>query len=711
MRLFIVILILLLFCTAHFPAIAGETPTGRPLPSLQSFTGLWDMPTARILPDWNARFKYGRSNPYRYYGVALGLFDRLEFHGQFTEISTLIAFPEQDYGYYKDRNAGARLVLIKEDEFWPQVAIGAYDPIGTSLFPSRYIVFNKIYKDIDFTIGLGQGLLGGESLANIDVERKSQGKFSAEDFDTTFLFSGINRPTEVFGGIEYHYSPKLTLTGEYSSLKYEGMFGSPDKADWPINLGIKYEPAKHLFIQGGYMRGQEWSFGLSVDLPLEPEGILPWKKEASYSATATEKNKWQAHKADNRDLAELLATELQKDGFIGITASVNDEEVWIEFVNGKYLSHAKAFGRVAEVLGVLAPERITTFFLNLTSQSQVIQSMKTSREDIRAFMDNRLNKDDFLEFAKLSQYNTTQQESFFKDKIDINTYRSSDNWFDYYLDLKVRTFLNNKAGFFKHKVFLRPQFFVYPWKNCFLYSELQFTLHNEWDDVIYSPLESDPARTDVVLYEEESRPRISALAFNQHWPLPYNVLGRFSAGYFESAYAGFGGEIFRFFKDGRFGIGAETEFVWKRDPKNNFKLSDDITKIYETYYLNLYGQLWPSLGLEAGLKIGQFLAEDFGVKAELRRSFKYFTIGAWYTHTNTDHMVSDLNRGNREKGVFIRIPLSLFTNRDRRESLTYAFSSFTRDPGQSVRQPSLLYPMNPYRSVNHTKAHLEDMRR
>lgn len=703
MRLLIVILTLPLFWAVNSPAIAGEAPAGRPLPSLQSFTGLWDMPTARVLPDWNVRLKYGNSYPYRYYGVALGLFDRLEFHGQFTETRTIEAFVDYDYGKHKDRNAGARLVLVKEDEFRPQIAIGAYDPVGTSKFPSRYLVINKIFSNIDFTIGLGQGLLGGEALDEID--RDTEG----ETFDTSFLFSDPRRQTKLFGGIEYHYNSKLTLSAEYSSLKYEGMFGSPAKAKWPVNLGIKYQPAKHLFLQGGYMRGQEWSFGLSADFPLEPEGILPWKKEASY--TATEKNRWQAHKADNQQLAKLLATELSKDGFLGITASVNDKEVWIEFVNGKYHSHAKAFGRVARVLDTLAPQRITTFYLNLTSQGQIIQSMKSGREEIRAFLDHKLDKDDFLEFANLSQYNSTQQYSFFSDTDNLQTYQPSLNWLDYYIDLKVRTFLNNKAGFFKHKVFLRPQVYLYPWKNSFLQGEVQFTLFNEWDDVIYEPLEPEPARTDLVLYEEESRPRISVLAFNQHCPLPLNVLGRFSAGYFESAYAGIGGEIFRFFKDGRFGIGAEAELVRKRDPQDNFKLSDDITKTYKTYYLNLYGQLWPSLGLDAGLKIGQFLAEDVGVRAELRRSFKYFTIGAWYTHTNTDHMVSPDNRGNREKGVYIRIPLSLFTDRDRRGSLAYAFSSFTRDPGQSVRQPSLLYPMNPYKSVNHTRTQIEDMRR
>ena len=703
MRLLLVILTLLLFCAVSSAGTASEKPTSRPLSSLQSFTGLWDMPTARVLEDWNVRFKYGRSEPFRYYGIAVGLFDRFEFHGQFTEISTLLSFPGLSSDYYRDRNAGVRVVLIKENSILPQVAIGAYDPIGTSKFPSRYIVLNKMLKDLDITIGLGQGLLGGEALD--DIERKEEGG----EFDTTFLFSDPRRQTRLFGGVEYHYSPQLTVSAEYSSLKYEGMFGSPDKAKWPVNIGLKYRAAKHLYLQGGYMRGQEWSFGLSTDLPLEPEGFLPWKKEASY--IATEKNKWQAHEADNRDLARLLAVELQKDGFLNITSSVNDTEVWVEFVNSKYLSHAKAFGRVAKVLDSLSPERITTFYLNLTSQGQVIQSMKSSREELRAFMEHKLDKLEFLEFAELSQYNKSQHDSFFAPEKNISEYRYQDDWLNWDVNLRVKTYVNDPAGFFKHKVFIHPRVYVSPWKNSQLTSELEFTLLNEFDEPTPRLGEPEPTRTDLLLYERESKPRISVLAFDQHWTLPYNILGRFSVGIFESAYAGVGGEIFRYFKDGRFGLGLETEFVYKRDPEDNFKLHDAITKTYETYYLNLYGQLWPSQGLEAGLKIGQFLAKDFGIRAELRRSFKYFTIGAWYTSTNTDHLESPLSKGNEEKGVFIRIPFSLFTDRDQRGNLYYSFSSFLRDPGQSVRQPSLLYPMDPYNSVSHTKEHLEDMRK
>jgi hypothetical protein len=321
-----------------------------------------------------------------------------------------------------------------------------------------------------------------------------------------------------------------------------------------------------------------------------------------------------------------------------------------------------------------------------------------------------MDKEAFLEFSRLSLYKQQNQKDFLSKANHTEPYKAQYDWYDFGLDLKVRTFLNNKSGFFKHKVFLRPNATLYPWENGKIIGEMQFTLLNQWEDVIFSPLEPEPARTDLVLYERESRPRISILAFDQHLPLPYNVLGRFSAGIFESEYAGVGGELFRFFKDGRFGIGVESELVRKRDPEDNFKLSDDITKTYRTHYLNLYSQLVPSLGLDAGLKIGRFLADDVGFRLELRRSFKYFTIGAWYTHTDTDHLVSADNRGNKEKGVFIRFPISLFKNRDQRGSFQYTFSSFTRDPGQSVSQPTHLYPMNPYHSLNQTTSNLEEMR-
>jgi len=689
-----------------FPWVARAETTAQPLPSLQSFTGIWDMPTARVLPDWEMRIKYGNAEPYRYYGVALGVFDRLEFHGQFTETTTVDSPFGSSYGYAKDRSAGGRLVLVKEQEFLPQIALGAYDPIGTGLFPYRYLVASKMIGPVDITFGLGQGILGGESYLDIRNER---GPSDTEDFDTDFLFSDPFRQTRVFGGIEYHFSPKLAFSAEYSSLKYEKMFGSPDKAEIPLNVGFKYRPFEYLVMQGGYMRGQELALGISLELPLNAEGILPWKKEKPYKAD--EARRWQAYAADNRQLAGLLVAELERSGYGGVAVSTNDRALWIEARNTRYLSDAKAIGGIATIADELSPARIDTFYINLTRQGQVRQSLKANRNDLKAFQDSRIDKQGLLNFADLQQYGSAHAQEFFQDSKSSEVQQGEYSKFDFEINPRIKTFLNNKEGFFKHKVMLQPRLNVYPWNNASITTELELTLYNEWGSLDFPPLEPEPARTDIALYEQDSSPRVSQLAINQFAELPYDIEGRLSAGLFESAYAGVGGELFRFFDEGRFGIGLEAESVRKRDPDNNFKLDDTITKTYDTYYVNLYAQLWPEQGLDAGLKIGRFLGGDKGYRLELRRSFRYFTIGAWYTDTDTSDFTSEENRGNNEKGVFIRVPLSIFADREIRGTLLYSFSSFLRDPGQSVRQPAYLYPMDPYGTVDNTRRTLEKMRK
>jgi hypothetical protein len=47
------------------------------------------MPNARVLPDLAVRLKYGYADPYHYYDGELGVFDRLELHGQFTRVETI----------------------------------------------------------------------------------------------------------------------------------------------------------------------------------------------------------------------------------------------------------------------------------------------------------------------------------------------------------------------------------------------------------------------------------------------------------------------------------------------------------------------------------------------------------------------------------------------------------------------------------------------
>ncbi|WP_457571918.1 YjbH domain-containing protein [Desulfovulcanus sp.] len=683
-----------------FTAQAWVNAKPQALASIQSYTGIWDIPNARVLPDWHMRFKISKADVYDYYGGAIGLLDRLEIAGQITEINTIpdCFGPNAGYGEYKDRSAGARLVLIQENDFWPQIAIGFYDVTGTALFGQRYLVASKMFGPFDLTLGLGQGILAGENTSGTSN--------TSQDSAFDFLTSSPARKTDLFGGIEYHFDEDLTFSAEYSPIKYEKLKGGREKK-YPINFGLKYKLVSWFHLQAAYMRGEDLSLGVNFQFPLEPEGFLAWKKEKPF--LASERLRWQAFEADDKELAEIIASQVKKSGFSHVAVGVYKDSLWIEAVNAKYLSNARALARIFFITEQLTPERISIFYLNLKNKGQILLSLKAQREDVKAFLESRLDKEAFLSFADLDLYGDEHWHEFTKNK-KIELARANEDWYDLEIRPRIKTLIEDPAGFFLHKAVVQSRMKLYWSESGMFVGELEHTLYNDFKKATNTtPLEDDPAATGWMEYEERSGPRISMCALDQTFDLPWDNRGRISAGYFESAYAGLGAETFRYFHDGLWGVGLECELVRKRDTEDNFALRKD-SKLFYTYFANIYAQIWPDQGLQAGLKLGRFLGGDKGARLELRRSFKYFKLGAWITKTYGGDFENPLNIGNMEKGVYISIPFSIFRDKEERGHFNYGITSFQRDAGQLVRQPNSLYPLNPWSTPDYTKRHLEDMR-
>ena len=346
-----------------------------PFPGNNGQTGLWDMPNARIMPDWHARINLFSADPYRYYGATIGLLDRFEFNGRLTEITTHEGLPGQRY--LRDRAIDLKLLLFKERDWLPSIAIGATDMHGTGLFTSRYLVFSKIFRPFDLTLGLGQGILGGEITSG-----------RGGGFARNLLFGATAQP-RLFGGIEFHATEALSLVGEYSSLDYEELIGST-REEWPINLGLKYRLSDHLLTSLSWQKGEEVSFGLNLTFPFEPEGLLPWKREPFY--TPSEKVRLDAYLAANEALAYIVADQVSRAGFNGVRAAAKGDAIWVEFVNDRYLSHIKAIGRVARIIDLTAPPRIEWFYLGLVREGIILYSFKVHRNVLRAFIERRLDE-------------------------------------------------------------------------------------------------------------------------------------------------------------------------------------------------------------------------------------------------------------------------------------------------------------------------------
>jgi len=704
----VIILIVMLGLGLVTNAQAWES-NAQPLSSLQSYTGILQMPTARVKKDWTIRLKAGIADPYAYFGGAIGILDRFEFHGQITRINTKTSFIGYNYGYQKDRSAGMRMVLFKENEFFPQIAFGFYDAIGNGFFPFRYISASKMINNFDLTIGLGQGTLAGQY----------QAPLTTNQYRDSLLLSDPFRKTSVFGGVEWHMTPKLTLSAEYSSIDRADMYGYRDNAGLilkeddsfiPVNVGIKYKLTDNIHTTAAFLRGDTIAGSVGFEFPLKAEGMLAWEKTKPF--TPGEKLKWDAFASDNYKLSSIIAKEIKAQGFKDVSAACGEDSVWIEYTNTVHLSDARSLGQVGSICDKVLPERITQFYLNIKDDQTVIQSFKTMRGALRSFMDSNLDKEGFLSFSNFDLYKKENWQDFQRDSQLSKMVYEPDERFSFSIAPKIRSFFFNKNGFFKHKSLLRAKAVYRPWYGGNIFGELEYTLFNQFDEVDFFAHEKDlSVRTDLLDYEAESKTRISMLALEQKINLPLSVQGRFAAGMFESAYAGFGVEVFRYFNGGLWGAGFKSEFVRKRDSDNNFKLRDDPDRWYSTAFFNLYSQILPSQGIEAGLTIGRFLAGDPGFKIDFRRSFKYFTIGAWYTKTDTDIFKSKKNRGADQKGVYIRIPFSIFRSNDKPGHFNYAMTNFTNDTGAMVRQPDSLYPMAPWSTPNHTKRTLNDMRK
>ncbi len=663
-------------------------------PSNVGGTGLFDIPNARIMEDWNFRFGYSDADPYGTFFVSTTFLPRVEFNGRMTRISG-VPSGLANFGTSKDRSADFKIQLFKESDSWPAITVGANDFHGTSLFASRYLVASKFIGPFDITVGLGQGILAGETV-------------DASDSSFPILTSKTSK-TRVFGGLEFRITEDLSFVGEYSSLDFSNMYGVEEKEESPFNFGLKYRWGSNLF-SASYQRGDLFAWSYAAQFPLKPEGLLPWKKQPFWTPEGALKKK--SYAASNEELAVIIRRVVAGKGFSNVRTSTSDAAVWLEIENPTYLSNTKALGRALRIVSGLAPPRIEWLYISLKSKDIILVTVKLGRKDFEAYIDKRLDTETLLDFITMDDEGNESRSVFLENEPGASPLSEpiGQKKLQYGVLPSWRTYLYGEEEFVRNTFSFLWYASYYPWAGGYLTSTIQTPVYNE---LYYAEdtEESDPVRTDSIKYLSQTDLRVETLAYDQVFNMPKKWLGRFGAGYFESAYAGLAFEFFRFFNDGRFGVGIESELVKKRDIDNEFELLKG-SPLFETGFLNLYYKLLPSLGLDVGLKLGRFLAGDWGGRLDVSRTYKHFTLGAWYTITDTSIFEASFNDGYRDKGIYIRVPFSVFTDHDSPLKLLYGFRPWGRDSGQTVHQVNSLYPMaNGVVNIDGLKRQLEDLNR
>lgn len=205
-------------------------------------------------------------------------------------------------------------------------------------------------------------------------------------------------------------------------------------------------------------------------------------------------------------------------------------------------------------------------------------------------------------------------------------------------------------------------------------------------------------RTDAPLYAQEGDLAIEYLQAAYYERPARDLYSRLTFGYLETMYAGVSGEVLWKPVDSRFALGAELNYVQRRDYDQRFGLQDmqttdpvtgeqftipDFNGHVSAYYD--FGN-----GFHGQIDAGQFLAGDLGATVALDREFANgWSIGAYATFT--DATADDFGEGSFDKGLRFSVPLATLAGTPSRETTDIDIQSLTRDGGARLNVRGRLY--------------------
>lgn len=651
-----------IFTHLRTPGIYGreeekKSPSEFTGPGNRGLTGLMEIPTARVMREESYRFGLSTVHPYWYYYIGFSPLEGLEIFGRFTKIQG-VGTGWKGYGDYKDRAFELKYQFLPEGKYTPALAIGIMDPHGTRLYPSQYIVASKQIYPFDFTIGIGNGRFGKKPLPS-----KEDAGFRMEILQDP---KGWLRDSQFFWGIQFAPSEKYAFMIEYSPILYHRQTTDPALRKYfkePVpskyNFGLRLSPFKWTELDLSYQRGDTFGFQLSFNFdigkPMLPIIEPPYRERFEDSTLP---------------LNQRIANVLIQSGFSDIGIKVIYDEIWIDLQNDKYFYSTKALGIIIDNIIPLIPESIQRINITLKKLGIPAFTFSTTREDVIDLHRNKMNKSEFWKISTIDTHVIHLPE----DEIRLGKYSLS-----YGIKPSFETSFEKAVEFFQYRIGIEAWADYRLWKGASFAAGVSTYPVNTITGM--EPL-SKPVRSDILNYIEE-KTSLNRLMFNQIWKLTPDIYGRVSFGLLEIQYGGFDVEVASPLLNGRFLLGVSGSVVKKREPGSPFGFKNEDKEFYTTALLNTMLN-FPEYEVSLGMTGGRFLAGDIGTRIIASKFIRGVTISAWYSFTNTSIFRDDKNRGYHDKGIFISIPLMLFTGRDSQTRYFYTIAPWTRDVAQDI---------------------------
>lgn len=654
-------------------------------------TGLVNMPDARIAGEGTLRFGISYMDPYSALWSSVSFFNWLELSGRYTRISNVEAFinrPDANYGDYKDKAFDAKLRLLPETEYLPQVTIGTQDFLGTRVFEANFLTLSKRLGPVDITLGTGTDRIDG-----------------------------------VFGGIRYnpHYLSNWSFVAEYDAFDYPNEFRADASGAYQreggTTLGINYRWG-WLGTQLSWQQGDQWGLLGYISIPMNKREFVP-KIDEPKPYTRTIQRPTLAQWESDPQYADHLIRALQTQDYKNVRVWLNGTELELGVASARISLMGRAVGRAVRTALLMSPlgtqsirvtyytlkdlpvlsyrfkdlDKLDEFFSGRLTYGELIKTMTVQYSD--PAYTTQLQANQVIPSAALQEQAAQDDELQItqnKDGHIVSLHKSDDALSGYQIvPINLGIFFNDPSGAFKYDWFVTADYQRYLGNAWFFNTGARATVLENVSDVTQPSNSLLPhVRSDVAHYKRERGLKIDNLLLNKYLFLQPRVYGRLSAGLYEEMFGGAGGQILYLPKGQNWAIDLAVDWLKQRDYGGDFKFLDyDTTTAIASIHYRI-----KDYGLNLTLRAGKFLAKDNGARLEISRRFlSGIKVGAWYTYTDAEDTTGPGTPSDpyQDKGVFLQIPLNTMLTRDTRSTVDMSIRPWTRDGGQMVTSPGDLY--------------------
>jgi membrane-associated phospholipid phosphatase len=659
-------------------------------PATQGQSGYINMPSAVVEADGTFMFGYSYDRPYGSTWASATVLPFLQLTGRYVSISGVRGFENQgdygkDYGRNKDKVFDAKLQLLREGTWYPAIAVGATDVMGTQLFKGRYVVATKTFgelKSVEFSVG-----------------------------------RGMHRPSGTFAGARWMplAAPRWALIAEYDANDYKNDYRASDTgaADRSKGAAIGAE------YRWGWLGAQiarhrdHFSANAYVSIPFSEREFVPKVYEpapfqAKDAPARVSPEEWQKEPRHGAELVQALV----KQDFKNVRITFEAGTLKLTLTNSRISNLGRAVGRATRTALAFAPSATRVIQVTYTRLEQPVATYEfVDLQRLTDYFTGLIDRDTFLQSVVVRYANPSDRVDDDRQSLlaaiegdgkvgvkvghngDIIKVASEDREASRFkVAPKLSFFFNDPSGALRYEIWAAINYDKRLAQGLYLNSDLKLTVSENVSGVTQPSNSLLPhVRTDIAEYKRGSKFKLNRLLVNKYMTPSERVFVRMSGGFYEEMYRGFGGQALYLPKASQWAADLSVDALQQRGYKGWLDKRDykTVTALAALHYRLPYD-------ITATARAGRFLARDEGVRMEFKRRFPSgVEIGAWYTKTNGRDITNPGTPSSpyNDKGIFLSVPLNIMLPVDTQTAAGVGLSPWTRDVGQMVASPGDLYDM------------------